>query len=455
MKKNIVFFLIDGLRSDQFYGNHRTCKTPNIDSLIKKGIFCEHAASSADGTITSLNTIFSSNFQVSNSAKYRKLVLNQNNLVNVLKKNGYHIYGLFPNFTSFNSLRQYFENEDNSFNWIEDNEPPVTLSKGLTERIIRILESTKKQEPYFCYFHIFDLHPLREGKKPIGIEKFDSEEFGSSMYARTVSSIDYWLGKILEKINLEKTLLVITADHGERIPFEDKGYSNFQPKFESTTKLGKKYLPQSTRKVTGKFFGKVKNTIGKAKSSYSNIKLTPYQKRSRDPYFTLSLCDEMIRVPLLFVGNSIKPKIIRKQIRHVDIFPTICELVQIPLPNTKISGKSLVSVTNESSQEENPNYLHTMPYQKPSPLDRIGLRTSKYKYFRAANNANKNINLYDLKNDPQENDNIAKYNIPLIKDMEKIISEMIISGNECIENEITSKDEEEQIRKELTKLGYM
>jgi len=39
--------------------------------------------------------------------------------------------------------------------------------------------------------------------------------------------------------------------------------------------------------------------------------------------------------------------------------------------------------------------------------------------------------------------------------MEKIISEMIISGNECIENEITSKDEEEQIRKELTKLGYM
>ena len=112
----------------------------------------------------------------------------------------------------------------------------------------------------------------------------------------------------------------------------------------------------------------------------------------------------MIRVPLLFVGNSIKPKIIRKQIRHVDIFPTICELVQIPLPNTKISGKSLVSVTNESSQEENPNYLHTMPYQKPSPLDRIGLRTSKYKYFRAANNANKNINLYDLKNDPQEND---------------------------------------------------
>ena len=127
MHKNIIFFLIDGLRADQFYGNHRTCKTPNIDSLIKNGIYCEQAVSSTDGTTTSLNTIFSSNFQVGNSAKYQKLVLNQNNLIDVLKKNGYHIYGVFPNFTSFNSLRQYFENENNSFKWIEDNEPPETL----------------------------------------------------------------------------------------------------------------------------------------------------------------------------------------------------------------------------------------------------------------------------------------------------------------------------------------
>ena len=277
MYPNIIFFLIDGLRADQFYGNNRTCKTPNIDSLIQKGMYFEQAVASADGTAISLNTIFTANFQVGNSAKYQKLVLNQNNLLDVLKKNGYHIYGIFPNFTSFKSLRRYFENEDNSFKWIEDNAPPETLPTGLTERITRVLESTEKQEPYFCYFHIFDLHPLREGNKPIGIEKFDSEEFGSNMYARTVSSIDYWLGKILKKINLEKTFLVITADHGERIPFEDKGYSAFQPRFDSAVKAGRKYLPKSTHQITGKFFGKVKNTIGKTQLSYSNIKLTPYQ----------------------------------------------------------------------------------------------------------------------------------------------------------------------------------
>ena len=59
MKSNIIFFLIDGLRADQVYGNNRTCKTPNIDSLIQKGMYFEQAASSADGTIISLNTMFS------------------------------------------------------------------------------------------------------------------------------------------------------------------------------------------------------------------------------------------------------------------------------------------------------------------------------------------------------------------------------------------------------------
>ena len=453
MYPNIIFFLIDGLRADQFYGNNRTCKTPNIDSLIKNGIYCEQAVPSADGTIVSLNTIFNSNFQVGNAAQYQKLVLNQNNLIDVLKKNGYHIYGIFPNFTSFNSLRRYFENKNNSFQWIEDNAPPETLPTGLTERITRVLESTEKQEPYFCYFHIFDIHPLREGNKPIGIEKFDNEEFGSSMYARIVSSIDHWLGNILKKIDLEKTLLVITSDHGERIPFENKSHLDFQPRFDSAVKAGRKYLPKSTHQITGKFFGKVKNTIGKTQLSYSNIKLTPYQKRSRDIYFTLSICDEMIRVPLLFMGNSIKPKIITEQVRHVDIFPTICELLDVPV-DVKISGKSLVSLANEGSQEENINYLHTMPYQKLSTSDMVGLRTSKYKYFRAARNPKENANLYDLKNDPYENNNIVETNKELVTQFEKKILQLEKDNFSQYDEKIPEK-ELQRISNELKRLGYM
>ena len=451
MKSNIIFFLIDGLRADQVYGNNRTCKTPNIDSLIQKGMYFEQAASSADGTIISLNTIFSSNFQVAHTAKYQKIVLNENNLINILKKNGYHVYGIFPKLTSFNSLRECFENENNNYDWIEPNIPSETLSTGLAKKIIQLLES-KKQEPCFYYFHILDLHPLREGRKPIGIENFDNEKFGLSLYERTVSSIDFWLGKILEHIDMND-IIILTSDHGERIPYGGFREVDFEPKLEHTVDFGKKLLPKSAHKIGGQFLSNIRKSVGKRKLNRSNQKLTNCQKRSRDPYYTLSLFDEMIHVPLLFAGNLIKPRVITKQVRHIDIFPTICELLDIPL-DVKISGKSLVSLANESLQEENPNYLHTMPYQKLSPLDMVGLRTSKYKYFRAARNLKENVNLYDLSNDPYENNNIAQTHKQLVVQFEKKILKLEKDNLSEYEEKIPDKEMEE-ISNELYKLGYI
>ena len=40
--------------------------------------------------------------------------------------------------------------------------------------------------------------------------------------------------------------------------------------------------------------------------------------------------------------------------------------------------------------------------------DCLGIRTDKYKYFRFARNADENVHLYDLENDPFENTNIAE-----------------------------------------------
>ena len=59
-------------------------------------------------------------------------------------------------------------------------------------------------------------------------------------------------------------------------------------------------------KKGGQFLYNIRKSVGKKKFNKSNEKLTNYQKRSRDPYFTLSLFDELIHVPLLFVGNSNK-----------------------------------------------------------------------------------------------------------------------------------------------------
>ena len=133
-------------------------------------------------------------------------------------------------------------------------------------------------------------------------------------------------------------------------------------------------------------------------------------------------------------------------------FPTIFELIDIPL-DTRTSGKSLVSATNEISEEEEPNYLHTMPYQKSSPLDRVGIRISKYKYFRASQDSKKNINLYDLENDPYENNNIARSYEQLVARFENKMLKLQ-KDNLSEHKEKISDEETQMISSELKKLGY-
>ena len=134
------------------------------------------------------------------------------------------------------------------------------MPTGLAKKIIQLLES-EKQEPCFYYFHIFDLHPLREGRKPLGIKNFDHEKFGSSPYERTVSSIDFWLGKILEHVDLDNTILILTSDHGQSTPYEDHPEVDFEPKLEASKKIGLKFLPKTTHKAGGQFLYKIRKLV--------------------------------------------------------------------------------------------------------------------------------------------------------------------------------------------------
>ena len=449
MHPNILFILVDGLRHDQCFGVDKTSHTPLLDSLISSGVYFKNTFSSADGTTISLNCMLNSKYQFQTGIRAQKIILLEDNHLQTLKNSGYHICGLIPKLTSLLPIADYFQNERHNF---DQGPPPESLTTGMTEKISLLLNSLKNASPWFCYLHLFDLHPLREGHKPLKIEEFQSEKLGDTLYAQTVSSIDYWLKGILDQINFDNTFLIVTSDHGERIPFKEKSSFNFEPEFDSATSLGRKILPKSTHNVGGKIMGKLKKTVGKTKLTYSNKELTPYQKRSRDPYFTLSLHDELLHIPFFLKGLTLPPKIISNQVSTLDIFPTIFELAGITQNNTKYSS-SLVPLINNQQITEKEIFLHTIPYEKESASDKIGIRTSKYKYFRNSKNSKKDVRLYDLENDPYENNNLSKNNLPVIEKMEKSLRDM---QNDTLELDNTlSKEEEEKISKELKKLGYM
>ena len=442
---NILFLLIDGLRADKCHGENKTSSTPNIDSLIKKGIYFTQSISCADGTFVSLNSIFNAVYPFRIGVRAKKLILLDNNFFKIFQNEGYHIYGIIPQLTSFSALIDYLENANTTFN----GEPPAEhLFDGLGEKIIRLL-SSKMIEPWICYVHILDLH------SPLMVpENFDHEQYGYSKYERILSSIDFWIGRIIEKIDIKNTLVVITGDHGAPIPVSNKDITAFEPSLTNEIKIGKKLIPSSVQPIATKLLLLYKDIVRMIKVKLNDRNLTQYEKRSRLPYFTLSLYDELIHVPLIFTGCNIKPTFVNKQVCSIDIFPTITDIVEINRKHDAIDGNSLIPAITNSQFEEKSIYLHTMPYEKISSHDLVGIRTSNYKYFRSSHDPKKNIHLYNLINDPQENKNIAKIQPELVDNFEKQIVK--ITSN-IIKVNVQETDDEEtaKIKDELKKLGYL
>ena len=428
---NVLFLLIDALRADQCYGNKT--KTPTIDSLIENGVYFKQAIASNDGTFLSLNSLFSGKFSFRTENRAQKIILAKNNFLEILKTNGYHIYGLIPNLTSFNPLSKSFENNENMY---EHGPPTEVLSKGLGQKIIEFLNSKKMIEPWFYYVHISDLHPFREG-----------------VYEEVVQTVDTWLDKILKNVNSSETLTILTADHGERIPFDGIRDVDFEPEFNSLVKFGKTNLPKFSHKTGGRLLNKVRKSISNYKKENANKILSSYEKRSREPNHKLSLYDEILRIPLIFSGYRLPPKIIDKQVCLIDTFPTICDLCKLN-NDVKTDGRSLVPAMEEKNLEEKPIYLHTIPYVKVSPYDRVGLRTGKYKYFRNSDDSKKDVHLYDLDIDPKENNNITKQNPDIINKFEKILFSIQNYGEQDTIEEIPA-DELHKIEEELKKSGYI
>jgi len=461
MKPNILFFLLDSVRADKFHGDNKTSVTPNLDALVKKGAYFTQAVSSTDATILSLSSFFNSSypFRLNNSRTWKILLKKKNNL-EILKKNGYRIFGTVPGVESMAIVSELCENEDNEYNVLDAEDKHSRkhfedFNSSVGKKIINFLESNTMQEPWFYYIHSHDLHPHK-----ITVPKeFEDEKFGKNKYERVISSMDVWIRDIINKIDLSKTLVVITSDHGMPLPLNEQGYSYFEPKFETGLNIGKKIMPRSTHKVGAKMIVTLRNKIRDSRLEKVNKGLSPYEIRSRLPYVTLSIFDELVRIPLLFVGyNTPNRKIISQQVSGVDIFPTIFEIVGINYTQ-KIDGRSLVPLFKDMKFEEKPIYLHTTPHVKITSDDKVGLRTSEFKYFRLVDGIqDENVEdtyLYDLKNDPFENNNLAKSNPNKVKEMESILQTMSkIPESSTNEAELT-EEEVEKIGAQLKKFGYI
>ena len=264
---NVILISIDALRADHLgaYG-YSINISPNIDQFANDGVLFLNAISQSSWTPPSHMSIMTSLYPSKHKIMFsdsRKLDDTKITLAEILNNNGY-ITGAF--------VSSYHLSDSLGFTkgfYLYDN---GGFTRDASENILKSIDwiSINRNRKFFLFLHLGNVHEA-DALQP----KYDI----------SINYTDYRLGELFKKLKEfdidNKTLIIITSDHGEEIL--DHG---------------------ETGHVT-------------------------------------TLYDELIRVPLIVRGPNIPNKIILSQVESIDIMPTILDFLDINA-NISVDGKSLL-----------------------------------------------------------------------------------------------------------------
>ena len=158
-------------------------------------------------------------------------------------------------------------------------------------------------------------------------------------------------------------------------------------------------------------------------SNMKGLKGTVYNGGTRVPFY------------IKYAGKFKNSKVINRMSAHIDVLPTILELCNLNIPNDrKIDGQSLVPLIN--SKTFNDRYLFSY-WTRRFPEKYINMSIQNDNYKLVGNNdfdsKIEEFELYDLVEDPNENNNIISQNIELAKsfkiEMDNSIEDLLDSEN--------------------------
>jgi len=378
---NVLLISLDACRADHLscYGYSRLT-SPFIDTLAEKGIRFENAFVNTHGTPSSHTTIFSSLYQESHSLGlfkpgnemfFFKIPDNFPMLQEILREKGYVTLGVVGG--------EWFENIGLSRGFMESEiSDRVSAVESVAEKMGRLIKKYSNQgKPIFAFFHTFEIHspyiPPDDYKTIFG--DYTSNFIPKSNNLKKIVSES----SKLSKVDLE----FIKAMYDCEIRYTDDVLKNF---FEELRQLNffKNYIAVITSDH-GEEFGDHGGLLHRG-----------------------LLYDELLHVPLIIVGNSVKKGVVDKSlVSSIDIMPTILANsgIKVDIP---MEGRNLLSPASISKQNQ-------MVFSQFSNL-LYSVRTHEWKLIETM--FTDKLELYNLKSDPRELVNLAsKY--PDLVDMYK------------------------------------
>jgi len=300
---NLLLVTIDTLRPDRVSAySPKYLKTPRIDGLAASGVLFERAFAHTPITLSSHTNIFLGLLPPTHGvSENSKSIVPANfpTLASLLKANGYStaaFVGSFALDSRFGLTR--------GFDVYDDHYPRKVIPGALgPERraeavVAAALDWLGRQSgKWFCWVHFWDPHAPYSPPEPY------ASRFKEDLYSGEVAYVDAELGKLLDAVEKrgqrERTLIVLTADHGEAL-----------------------------------------GDHGEAQHGYFAYNATLW-------------------VPLIISGPNIKAARVKEYVSHVDLFPTVCDVLALPKPRD-LAGTSLASFLKGKTRTSPPIYFESL-----------------------------------------------------------------------------------------------
>jgi arylsulfatase A-like enzyme len=329
------------------------------------------------------------------------------------------------------------------------------LNTSWGDELRRSLRERSLSEPWFLFLHVWELHWPRRAPG-----EFNSARYGRTLYQRSVAYIDHLLGELLDNVDLDNALVVMTGDHGEGVA---GAIDNPSPAIQ----LGIQWAYRLTRRLPAKtkkrLLTQAKNIILVPKGRRDSATSTPDGRPEVAGHAALCAYDYLVRVPLVFHAPGIFPaRRIQTQVRHLDMTPTILDAAGLGGQRPGWAP-SLLPMAQGEDQQDRPAVTEAIQTMLHDPISRvIGYRTGRHKLIYAPENPEVPEELYDLSIDPGELDNLASSNPGLVASLrgrveseEHDAASRAATGVSPQAEQRMTPEEEEIIKKRLEQLGYL
>jgi arylsulfatase A-like enzyme/Flp pilus assembly protein TadD len=393
--QNVVLISIDTCRAEYLtcYGYPRKT-TPNIDAIADNSIIFENVISPVPLTLPAHASMLTGTIPpyhgVHDNFNYW---LSDSNitLAETLKVNGFTTAAIISAFVmdSQFGLNQGFDIYYDRFDR-KVNQPEDSERPGWqTSFLAENWLNQHKDQRFFLFLHYYDPHTKYEPPEPF------TSKFADNLYAGEIAYTDYCIAQVIQKLKdlglFDSTLLIITGDHGEM--------------------LGE-------------------------------------HREQEHGYF---IYQSAIKVPLIFkLPQQRKSKNIKDTVSLIDIFPTICSLLNIQPPQN-VQGKDLTTCFSGKHKPAEQRYIYceslTPTKYLCNPL--LGMISKDWKYIQTTR-----PELYDTNKDTAESINLIEkhpHRARILQDQLKQILEQSIPDADSD----SKAPMDEKTRKRLESLGYV